>query len=674
MLVVHRWSGLTIGLVLIFIALTGLTLVFRPQLAPVVERELNVAACSRPLPLDDLIARARAAHPDGRLARVEIGSENLAVTMVRFDDKQGVYLDPCSGEVLDRHVQWGGVFGTLEQLHRFRFLDTGTGNLITGSTALVTSLVLVVIGLVVWWPATRRALASSFKLRTHLKGRAFDLNLHRTIGVYASAVILLVSLTSLPLAFTWVRDAINIAVGAPPASAKPKASLAAEGTEPLTLGALWQRVQAVTDQPTKAVMEPARKPGQAVEIYVLERGAPHPNAYTYVYLHPHTGEVLRLAPYATSNLGNKIYRWCASVHMGYIGGVAGQMLLFLGILGVPVLGYSGVSSYLRRTFPARATSPALKVRVSRIQTEAEEVKSLELVSASGRPLPRFTPGAHVSVNIDRDIVRQYSLCNAPTDKHRYVIAVKRLADSRGGSRALFERVKEGDVLTISAPRNHFALDAAASHHVLVAGGIGITPLLAMVRHLEASGGSFELHYFARSLGQMPFREELSRPQLKGKVHLHYALERARIADYLRRVLWTRAEGAHLYVCGPSAFMDGVEAAAAHAYPPETVHREYFRADPLASAGPSEPFEVTLARTGGSYTVPSGRSIADVLTQVGVRTATSCEQGVCGTCVAGVLEGMPDHRDVYLSDAERKSCTKIMLCVSRAQTPRLVLDL
>jgi vanillate O-demethylase ferredoxin subunit len=673
MLVVHRWTGLTVGLLLIFLAITGLALVFRPQLATVVDHELAVPACSTPLPLDDLIARAEAAHPQARLTRVEIASEGTNATMIRFADKEMVFVDPCSGNVLVQQKQWSGPLGVIEMLHRFRFTDVPTANFITGGTAIVASLLLVGLGLFVWWPATLRALKGSFKLRTHLKGRAFDLNLHRTVGVYTGVVILIVSLTSLPLAFVWVRDAINLASGSQK-EMKPKALTAEEGAKPLSMGVVWERAQAVLDHPTKAVMEPVKKPDRAVEVWVLERNAPHPNAYTYVYLDPVSGKVLRVAPYATSSLGNKIYRWCASMHMGYVGGVPGQIALFLGILGVPVLGYSGVSSYVRRKFPAPAATPTLKVRVAGIHDEAQDVKSFELVSANGKPLPAFEPGAHVSVHVDRDLVRQYSICNAPTEKNRYVIAVKQLADSRGGSRALCERVKEGDVLSISAPRNHFPLDPNATHHVLIAGGIGITPLLSMLRHLEAQRGSFELHYFARSIEQMAFHDELSRPQLKGKVDFHYAIERERLGEYLHKLLWKRVDGAHVYVCGPSPFMEAVEAAAAHAYPPDAVHREYFRADPLASAGPSEPFEIALARSGCSYTVPSGKSIVNVLAENGIPTMTSCEQGVCGTCLAGVLEGVPEHRDVYLSDAEKKSCTKIMMCVSRAQTPRLVLDI
>jgi vanillate O-demethylase ferredoxin subunit len=235
-------------------------------------------------------------------------------------------------------------------------------------------------------------------------------------------------------------------------------------------------------------------------------------------------------------------------------------------------------------------------------------------------------------------------------------------------------LREGDTLTISPPRNHFPLHAEAGHHVLLAGGIGFTPLYSMVRHIQASGGSFELHYFTRTPAATAFLETLSAPEYAGKVHLHYAFAPERVRFYLQDLLGERRQGAHLYVCGPAPFMALVHEAAAPAWPAETVHCEYFAADPLAQTGPREAFEVTFARSGGTFDVPADTSILQILSQCGVDVPSSCEQGVCGTCVTRVLEGEPDHRDVFLTDAERERGDKMLVCVSRAKARHLVLDI
>ncbi len=315
----------------------------------------------------------------------------------------------------------------------------------------------------------------------------------------------------------------------------------------------------------------------------------------------------------------------------------------------------------------------LSVRINKKQMEAQDIASFELVSADGKPLPSFTPGAHIDVHV-AGLVRQYSLCNAPADGARYLIAVKREAESRGGSRAMHENLNEGDLITVGEPRNNFQLDLSARHSVLMAGGIGVTPMLSMALHLLATGASFELHYFTRSIAHTAFHALLSGPDFKGKVDFHYALEPERLRTSLHKLLWQRPEGGQLYLCGPRPFMDLVEASAAPGWPPDAVHLEYFSADPESLSGSQESFQVRLARSGGTYDIPAGKTIVQALAEQGVNVATACEQGVCGTCLTGVLEGIPDHRDAFLDDAERSAGDKMLLCVSRAKTPLLVLDL
>ena len=316
----------------------------------------------------------------------------------------------------------------------------------------------------------------------------------------------------------------------------------------------------------------------------------------------------------------------------------------------------------------------LSVRVLRIRDEAHDVRSFELEAADGGPLPAFSAGSHVDVHIASGLVRQYSLCNDPAEAGRYQIAVKREPVSRGGSQAMHERVREGDRLTISVPRNNFALAPAAKHHLLIAGGIGITPLLSMARQLLPSGAAFSLVYFSRSIAHTAFHELLSTPEFRGRVSFHYALEPEQVRAYLRKLLWSRPPEGHLYLCGPRPFMDLVETIAAPTWPPEAVHLEYFSADPASLAGPKGSFVVRLARHGGEFEIAEGRTIIEVLAEHGVIVDTSCEQGVCGTCLTGVLEGEPDHRDVFLTDAEKLANDRMTVCVSRAKSPRLVLDL
>jgi vanillate monooxygenase ferredoxin subunit len=316
----------------------------------------------------------------------------------------------------------------------------------------------------------------------------------------------------------------------------------------------------------------------------------------------------------------------------------------------------------------------LTVAVRTVRDEALDVRSFELVAADGGALLPFRPGSHIDVEVAPGLVRQYSLCNDPRESDRYVIAVKREPASRGGSSGMHERVRAGDRLVVSAPRSNFALAEDAHHHLLLAGGIGITPLLSMSQHLLANGASFQLVYFSRSIAHTAFHDVLSAALYRGHVTFHYALEPDQVRVYLRRLLWERPAGAHLYLCGPRTFMDLVETTAASTWAPDAVHLEYFVADPAALAGPSTGFTVKLARHGGEFAVPEGRTIIEVLAEHGVPVETSCEQGVCGTCITGVLEGEPDHRDVFLTDAEKRAGDRMTVCVSRAMGPRLVLDL
>lgn len=316
----------------------------------------------------------------------------------------------------------------------------------------------------------------------------------------------------------------------------------------------------------------------------------------------------------------------------------------------------------------------LKVRVERIVDATDEIRIFDLAPAGGARLPAFSAGAHVDVHVRPGIVRSYSLCGDPNDP-RYTIAVKREPQSRGGSQAMHDAIRAGDELTIGEPRNLFALERGASHYVLIAGGIGITPLLAMSRELVAGGASFELQYFARSARHAAFLDVLSAPCFAASVHLHYGLGADDVRAFLSRGLARRPGDALLYLCGPRPFMALVEDVARPAWPAESIRSEYFSGDdPAREAAGDDAFRVRLARSGVELTVPAGKSIAQVLAEHDVALDTSCEQGICGTCVTPVLAGEIDHRDACLTDAERASGDRMCPCVSRARSDLLVLDL
>jgi vanillate O-demethylase ferredoxin subunit len=311
--------------------------------------------------------------------------------------------------------------------------------------------------------------------------------------------------------------------------------------------------------------------------------------------------------------------------------------------------------------------------------EAAGVHGFELADPEGRELPPFTAGAHVDVEIAPGLVRQYSLCNDPRRRDHYQIAVLREPASRGGSAALIERIEAGQTLRVSEPRSHFALEPSARRTVLVAGGIGITPILCMAERLAHAGAPFELHYAARSPERAAFLARIRASAFADRATLYFSEGPdsdgvgAKRLD-LEAVLADPAPGAHLYVCGPARLIEAALAAAkAKGWPSSRVHREFF-APPAGEAGPAEAFEVEIASSGQVLAVPADKTITAVLAEHGIEVATSCEQGVCGTCLTRVLEGVPDHRDFYLTPDEQAAGDQMTPCCSRAKTGRLVLDL
>lgn len=316
----------------------------------------------------------------------------------------------------------------------------------------------------------------------------------------------------------------------------------------------------------------------------------------------------------------------------------------------------------------------LRARVARKTMETDAICRLELVADGTQPLPPFTAGAHIDLRLPGGLVRQYSLSNAPSEAGRYVLGVLREPASRGGSAAVHQALAEGDVIEISAPRNHFALADGAEQHLLLAGGIGITPLLSMAQHLAAGGQRFALHYCTRSRSHTAFLQALSAPALAPQVHHHFDDGDAAQKLDLAALLAQPKGGVHLYVCGPKGFMDWVLATARQAgWPEAQLHYEFFAGEAvdLSNAGS---FQVKLASSGRVIEVKQDQTVVQALAACGIDVPVSCEQGVCGTCLTRVLEGTPEHKDMYLTEEEQALNDQFTPCCSRALTPLLVLDL
>ncbi len=320
--------------------------------------------------------------------------------------------------------------------------------------------------------------------------------------------------------------------------------------------------------------------------------------------------------------------------------------------------------------PAPPPAGAIPVAVRRKWSAGEGVAGFELAPVSGA-LPTAQPGAHIDVHLPNGLVRQYSLVNGPGEQDCYRIGVKREAASTGGSVALHESVAEGAVLHVSAPRANFPLRRDALRTVLLAGGIGATPLLSMAQALAVGGPPFELHLFVQSHEHVPFPEIVG--LLGPAVTLHVGLTPEETGAAIERVLGPFQPLAQLYVCGPGPMIGRTcDLAAALGWPEDAVHFEYFKN--TRDVDLTSSFEVELARSGLSVPVPPGRSILEVVREHGVHVDSSCEQGACGSCLVTVLDGTPDHQDVYLRPSEHAAGDRMMVCVSRSLSPRLVLDL
>lgn len=310
----------------------------------------------------------------------------------------------------------------------------------------------------------------------------------------------------------------------------------------------------------------------------------------------------------------------------------------------------------------------MNVLIDKREDQGSGVAVLELRPLAGQKLPNFSAGAHIDVHIAEGIVRQYSLSNSSDDSDLYRIGVLNDPNSRGGSVKLFESFTTGQEIKIGEPNNHFPLEQHDSAAVLLAGGIGITPILAMAYELRKQQRPFEIHYCLRTRSAGAFIEELSRA-FSNEFHLYCDDETPFDAN---KVLADRADKAHIYTCGPTGFMDWLIATAKEqGFSDKHIHFEYFSAEVDTSG---EVFEVYCSSSDKTINVGAEQTIAKALNDAGIKVDVSCEQGVCGTCITDVLEGEPDHRDHFLTDEEKADNDQIAVCCSRAKSTRLVLDI
>jgi vanillate O-demethylase ferredoxin subunit len=591
-----------------------------------------------------------------------------------FTDKDYVYVNPCTAQVLGVQNQYGGFFGVMDGLHRFRFFsDLKLGRTVAGWVNTVFLVLLIVGGMALWWPRNRQALKSALQFNPRLPGSARTLSLHKFVGIYSALVLLVLTITGLPIGFEPVKDAIYKATGYVPPE-KPQSKAAEEGAKRVPIELFWQKTKQLVPNVEWAMLRYPAKPGASYEAEIIEKDRPHTIAKGYHYMDAFTGETLKLEHYfEDQHIGRKIYLYCIAIHAGMVWGLPYQLLLLVASLGVGVQAYSGFSPYLRRRLRKPANSH-LALKLVKKTLEADDIYSFEFSDPKGKTLPPFSAGAHIDVNIGAGLIRQYSLCNDPNETHRYVIGVLRHANSRGGSIAMHDKLMVGDTVNLSMPKNHFAMDHSAKRFLLLAGGIGVTPILCMAERLSSGGADFSMHYCARSVERAAFLNRIKQSAFAKRVSLHFNDGPAEQLLDVPKVLDRPDPDTHLYVCGPSGFMDLVIATAREkGWTDSQVHREYFSGETHSSEHDMA-FDIKLASTGDVIHVAKEKSVVAALAEVGIEIPTSCSEGVCGTCLTRVLAGEIEHHDRFLTAEERARNDQFTPCCSRARGPLLVLDL
>lgn len=318
------------------------------------------------------------------------------------------------------------------------------------------------------------------------------------------------------------------------------------------------------------------------------------------------------------------------------------------------------------------TSQPITTRISAVETVAERTRAYRLELPDGSPLPAFSAGAHIDLLLENQLIRQYSLCSDPADTSHYQIAVLQETAGRGGSDYIHQHLQVGDSLQIHAPRNHFQLELSGDNYLLLAGGIGITPIMLMALELQRAGKAFQLHYLCRTPEQAAFAAELQ-SRFGTAVTFHYSYGDAAKRLNIAELFAAQTQPTQVYTCGSEALLQSI-LDAAEQQPLISVSYERFSAAPVSEDVENLGFEIEIASSGECLTVAPEQSILEVLQAAGHQIETMCKEGLCGSCEVDLLEGEADHRDSVLNDAEKAEQNVLMVCCSRAATPRLKLDL
>ncbi len=315
----------------------------------------------------------------------------------------------------------------------------------------------------------------------------------------------------------------------------------------------------------------------------------------------------------------------------------------------------------------------LQVQVIAKKLRSQNVVSVDMSPIGGAALPEFQPGAHIDLHLQNGLVRQYSLFHSPSQHDQYRIAVQLTEQSRGGSDWVHRHLQVGDVIAISEPKNIFKLEDQATQHILFAGGIGITPLLSMAESLNETNQKFELHYSAKSKNKAAFFNEILKSHWSDQAQFYFSDEGLRVDA--QEIFATLNPATHVYVCGPERYIEYiVETANKAGWPESQVHRELFQASTRQHSDDNQAFELHLSISGLTLDVPADESVLEVLTKAGIDVPYSCEQGICGTCVTAVVDGIPEHRDHYLTEQEKACNREFLPCCSRSRTPSLTIEI
>jgi ferredoxin-NADP reductase len=678
----HRWVGLVFGILLFLQGLTGAAIAFREELNRALHREaLVIEPGDAHLPVQTLIETVRRAHPQLYVDRIEYPPHPDESLVFRMETQGGanqryIAVDPFRGTIMRDAPTREWPAHWLFWLHQ-RLLAGHTGETIVGIMG-VALLFLALTAPFVWWPG-RRNLKRGFTVSVAAGKYRGLRDLHRVVGIFV--VLLLLTWAATGAVIIWKADIQAALAGSAPVITKP-APKVSERTDAELLP-LDEVIAAgrkrYGDAPIKNVRFPGGH-GRVVAVFFETSSTTRPRASDQIWLDGYTASTLGLYEAGALPVGNVILDWLLPIHSGEVFGVGGRVLFLFGALCLSGLAATGMWQWFERR-RLRSLPPAsegvnrvhlIDVVVASVWEATPAVRALELRAVGGGELPPFEAGAHVDVYLPNGIIRQYSIWSDPNDRTRYGIAVLKVVDSRGGSVAV-HALEAGARIKIAPPRNTFALVETVPASLLVAGGIGVTPLVAMASRLATLRRPFTMHYCARRRVDAAFVPQLQALTAKGALSLHFSEETYPGRFHARAVLAAAPPEAHVYVCGPARLIESVLAAGRElGWSEDRLHSELFKAAPLDAD--AQAFDLHLIRSGRVLHVSARQTALDVLVAHGIGIPSSCAQGICGTCVTKVLDGVPEHRDRYLTSAEHESGTLFTPCCSRARTPVLVVDL